>query len=90
MSSKRTANRSKASTITKTDYWLNIRTPLGVMGVSLAKGIAQHDKYLDLLETHGLVKVNKWLETKEFDGYIVKAGSETLNMDELKAEFEAL
>lgn len=90
MSIKRTANRSKASTITKTDFWLNIRTPLGVMGVSLAKGIAQHDKYLALLETHGLEKVNKWLELKEFDGYIVKAGNESISMDELDKEFEAL
>ena len=92
------SNSKTDSTIVKSDYWLNnLETPMGGLSINLVTGLKGStgktmQSYLDLLAKHGLVKVNKWLESKGSNLYIVKEGesANTIDIDSLDAEFAAL
>lgn len=59
---------------TKTDYWINFKTPVGGIGVNLTRGIDQHEPYITLLEKASVEKINAWFESKECDCYITEVG----------------
>ena len=92
------SNSKTDSNIVKSDYWLNnLETPMGSLSINLVTGLKGStgktmQSYLDLLAKHGLVKVNKWLESKGSTIYIVKEGesANTIDINSLDAEFAAL
>lgn len=91
---QKTVNTNKTKTTTtveiqNTPYWLNVKTPVGVIGTRLATGIKQHETLLALIDKYGVEKTNRWLETKDFDGYIAEEGKST-KLDDLDAEFANL
>lgn len=53
-------------------YSLNIETPVGIISVDLVEGVKQSKIMLELIQKYGFAKVNKWLKTKNFNGYIIE------------------
>ena len=66
------------TTITKTAYWLNIKSDISNVGINLAQGIKQHDVYLALIDEVGIEALNEYLADNEPHLYVVAEGVSTL------------
>lgn len=63
------------ATITKTTYWLNIKSEISNIGINLAEGIKQHDVYIQLLAEVGIDALNEYLQENEPHLYVVEEGT---------------
>lgn len=88
---KVTTKTTEKSEIQNTDLWLNVKTPVGTIGIRLADGINQHEPFLALIRKHGVEKFSKWIATKELEMYAVQEGVKSQSdISKFDEEFEAL
>lgn len=88
---KVTTKTTEKSEIQNTEFWINVKTPVGTLGIRLADGISQHEPFLALIRKHGVEKFTKWISTKELEMYAVQEGvKKEFDIDKFDSEFDAV
>lgn len=75
----------------KTNYWLNIPTPVGKIGLNLVKGFRDHEKMIALIEqVKDTDKLNTYLESKGFGFTVAIANDGNIELESVLNEINSL